>query len=131
MQAKDASARKKAFDFCWPAFLFTVPWLLYRKLWGVAAVLILVPMLGTYLLGSPVPSIAASLTIQLLFVLFGKSMYIQDAIKRIDRITREESDPVRARERIRRTGGVSVAGAVLGAVITLVPQIVLLSTLFR
>ena len=115
MLAKDPGAGKLIFGWCWPFFFVPIPWLLYRKQWAVAAALILIPMVLAYLF--PSGSSVSWTTVLILGAIWAKCLYVHNAIGKIRAIAAAETDPARRDEKIRQAGGVSVAGAVIGAIV--------------
>jgi prolipoprotein diacylglyceryltransferase len=49
--------------------------------------------------------------------MYAKSIYVQSAAAQIRRITAENKDPEVVRDKVRRAGGVSIAGGVIGGII--------------
>jgi Protein of unknown function (DUF2628) len=114
MQDRDPALKRIVRSWCWPAFLLPFPWLLYRKQWAMAAAVIVIPMVLAYLFPrNGVTSLATVITVATI----GKSMYVLDAAHKIRKLSGQEADPLRLRERIIQAGGVSIAGAILGAMI--------------
>ena len=102
---------------CWPGFFFPPAWLMYRKMYGWAALACALPVLATVLdfgvfhrvlIGAP--SIIG---------LAGRRIYVAEASKTIARIRAAgQSRPeVEVRQTLARAGGVSTAGAVVGGAI--------------
>jgi uncharacterized protein DUF2628 len=101
---------------CWPGFLLPTPWLLYRKMYGWAAITVLLPVflslvhvpsgvlrwigLGSAILGA-----------------FGKRLYLAAARRAIAAIRAGAPDEISARETIARAGGASHAGAAVGVLL--------------
>jgi hypothetical protein len=113
MQERDPGLKGIVRGWCWPAFFVPLPWLLYRKQWAMAAAVIAVPIVLAYLFHSS----RVSLGLAVATAMTGKSVYVMDAARKIRKLCTQERDPIRQRERIAQAGGVSVAGAVLGALI--------------
>ena len=100
--------------WCWPAFWVPIPWMLYRKQWIAAAATLILPILAAYFF--PLKG-STSFAIGVLIAMFAKSYYVTTAAAQIRAIMAMESEPAEVRDRVRRAGGVSVAGAVVGGVI--------------
>ncbi|HZH50473.1 MAG TPA: DUF2628 domain-containing protein [Microvirga sp.] len=114
MRAKDPALRRSPLTWCWPAFLVTVPWLLYRKLYLPAAIV----ALGPLALAIIFPKLAG-INMSGVFVVFGmlgKPLYVQSALKRIEKLRKRTMSQEELRSLAERAGGVSVVGAVLGSV---------------
>ncbi|WP_158814958.1 DUF2628 domain-containing protein [Methylocapsa sp. S129] len=101
---------------CWPGFLFPAAWFLYRKMYGYAAITILLPVLASLV---HVPGeITRWIGFGFAFLgAFGNRLYLARARKMIAEIRAAATDEANARETIARAGGVSVAGAVIGALL--------------
>lgn len=114
MRAKDPELRKLPPTWCWPAFLITVPWLLYRKLYVLAAVV----ALGPIALEIIFPKLSG-MNMSAIFVIFGvlgKPFYVQFAFKRIEKLRKRARNQEDLQALVEKAGGVSVLGAVLGSV---------------
>jgi RsiW-degrading membrane proteinase PrsW (M82 family) len=112
IEAAEPKHRQAVMSWSWPAFLVSLPWLMYRKQWMWAGVVLILPTILNYLFGYlSTALIATTVGMQ------GKSNYVIAALERIRKISSAETDPVRRRHRVARAGGVSVAGAILGTVI--------------
>jgi len=101
---------------CWPGFLFPAAWFLYRKMYGYAAITVLLPVLASLV---HVPGeITRWIGFGFAFLgAFGKRLYLARARRMIAEIRAAATDEANARETIARAGGVSVAGAVIGALL--------------
>ena len=108
------AAGRNAFSVCWPGLVFPQAWFLYRKMYGWAAFACVTPLLVTSIHGiggywkilAYSPALAA---------ISGRRLYVGAARRTIARIRAAEPDAAAAEEVIRRAGGVSIAGAVIGA----------------
>jgi len=109
-----AGKRRMARTWSWPAFLVPQVWLLYRKQWGMALAIIVLPTIIAYLIGSRG---ASGLTIALLMGMWGRTFYVLAAEEKIRKIEALGLGPTETRERIRRAGGVSRVAAVIGSII--------------
>src|SRR5262249_20343608 len=52
MQERDPGLKRIVRGWSWPAFFVPLPWLLYRKQWAMAAAMIAIPIVLTYLFHS-------------------------------------------------------------------------------
>jgi hypothetical protein len=100
---------------CWPGFFFPAAWFLYRKFYGWAALCCIVPILATTLNFGEFGR--ALLVAPGLLGLQGRRLYVATAGTTIARIRASSQNEEEARETIRRAGGVSIAGAVLGGLL--------------
>ena len=123
MKEKDPDLRSLAMGWCWPVFFVPIPWLLYRKQWGIAAAIIILPIVVAYLF----PDLAiGSGAIGLVLAILAKSVYVKFAASRIRGILATETDPDLRRIAIVQAGGVSVPGAIIGTVVLIAGIIVTL-----
>ncbi|THD47352.1 MAG: hypothetical protein E7774_04935 [Bradyrhizobium sp.] len=100
---------------CWPGLLFPQAWFLYRKLYGWAALCGLLPIVAvSFNLGEfkRVLLFAPSL-----IGLLGRRIYMDFAGRTVARIRASNDREDDARDNIHRAGGVSIAGAIIGAFI--------------
>jgi len=100
----------------WPAFLATVPWLFYRKMYAGGLILVSLPVLldlvvpgGLFLGWTFVIGLAAGL--------FGRQWYLDHAKRRILDACRIYPAGPHRNAFLRHTGGISIPGAVLGCTI--------------
>jgi hypothetical protein len=115
-------------SWSWPAFLVPQIWLLYRKQWGTALAIIVLPMIFAYLIGSRG---ASGLTIAILMGIWGRSLYVMAAEQKIAKISARGLGAAETRERIRSAGGVSRIAAIIGSIIlALCIAIVVLADLY-
>ncbi|MGO4523748.1 DUF2628 domain-containing protein [Microvirga sp. 2MCAF35] len=115
MRAKDPSLRKVPLTWCWPAFLITVPWLLYRKLYGWAAGLI--GAVAIFSLVLPTNSTGGTLAVHALLGMIGKGLYVQRALQRIEKLRSRASSEEELEALVKKAGGVSIPGAVIGTIL--------------
>jgi hypothetical protein len=100
---------------CWPGFFFPQAWFLYRKMYGWAAFVCVAPILAFNLVG---PGGARWVGYAMAFVgLAGRRLYVASARGTIARIRAAHRDDAEARDLLRRAGGVSVSGALVGGLI--------------
>jgi hypothetical protein len=101
---------------CWPGLFFPQAWFLYRKLYGWAAVSCVLPILvATFHIGGDFQRAFASAPA--FIALAGRRLYVANARRTIARIREVGSSEEEALQSIRRAGGVSTPGAVLGGLI--------------
>jgi hypothetical protein len=109
---------QKGLFACWPGLIFPTAWFLYRKLYGWAALSCLLPILVVALRvdGAFGQALAYAPSV---IALTGRRIYVAGARKTIARIRDASLDETDVRETIKRAGGVSVPGAVVGGLIFL------------
>lgn len=115
MRAKDPALRKLPLTWCWSAFLITIPWLMYRKLYGLAAGLIG----GVIAISLILPEISSTGTAGSYAVIsmFAKTTYVQHALKRIQKLRSRATSEEELETLVKRAGGVSIPGAVIGTIL--------------
>jgi hypothetical protein len=100
---------------CWPGLFFPQAWFLYRKLYGWAALCCLLPIVATALNLGVIGRLLVASTSVMGFG--GRGIYIAAARRTIVKIRATSRDEDDAQQTIRRAGGVSIAGAVIGGLI--------------
>jgi hypothetical protein len=115
MRAKDPALRKIPLTWCWPAFLITIPWLMYRKLYGLAAGLIG----GVIAISLLFPEISNTGTAGgfAAIGMLAKTTYVQHAQKRIQKLRSRATSEEELEALVKRAGGVSIPGAVIGTIL--------------
>ena len=124
------SAGKAGASWHWPAFFITFFWMLYRKMWGVAAAYVVL-MLASYLIlptvgmlaggvgGMMVMSLVHLVAVMVLPAVFANALYYRHCRNKIADTEALARDPeARSRELMRR-GGTSEVAAAIGAIVTL------------
>ena len=96
-----------AFGFCLPALLFGFAWFLYRKMWAMGLLLLVLPIALAFMFDSPGGSIGTTVAL----ALFAKSLYVHHALSKLDAARAGGEAAQRA------AGGVSLAGGLVGAAI--------------
>jgi len=103
---------------CWPALFVPLVWLLYRKMYAATALVTVTPIV-LFMLHCPPLVIRIAVMSTWILVGFGRHIYVWSARLEIADIRASASDDATALNAIRRAGGVSRAGAVIGVVLTL------------
>jgi hypothetical protein len=98
-----------SFGFCLPALLFGFAWFLYRKMWTVGVMLLVVPVALAFLFDSGGGSAGVAIAMSL----FAKSLYVQHAVAKIGALR----DAGAGDEAIAAAGGTSLAGGLVGGLI--------------
>ncbi len=109
-----ASSRPLVWSWNWWGFLFPVPWLFYRKLWAIGAALILLPILLDAVFGY---GSKGGMVLAALIGAGGIPLVIERAERKVRTVEALGLVSQQAIERLRRSGGVSRPGAVLGALL--------------
>jgi hypothetical protein len=107
--------RKFVANMCIPMFLIPFPWLMYRKMYLEAALLLLIPIL----LGIILPDLlgTGSIGAAVVLALHVKSWYLSRAKRKIKRISEQATSVDERRELIQKAGGVSLPAGVIGGAI--------------
>ena len=113
-QAQDRAKPDRALSWHWPAFLLTIPWLFYRKMYLGGIVLVVLPVLFDHIAPGSL-FFGSGLMIAFCTGLYAKSWYLTHALGKIDAATKRFPAMDRRLAYIRHAGGVSVPGAVFGA----------------
>lgn len=98
----------------WWGVLFPVPWLFYRKLWSVGAALVLLPVLLDAMTGF---GSKAGLVMAALVAAIGKPLVIERAERKVRAVNALDLLSQESIGRLRLAGGVSLPGAVIGALL--------------
>ena len=97
----------------WPAFLFTVPWLFYRKMYSGGLILIVLPVVFDHVLPGGL-FLGSGILIAVTAGAFGRSWYVDHALRRIAKAHGAFDDPSIRTIYMQRAGGISVPGAIFG-----------------
>ncbi len=110
---KDQATGKKSFSlrWCWPAFFFGSAWFLYRRMYALAAAFLFIPILLA--LFTPIGSTGGS-SLAVVLAMFAKAAYVGHAQSKIRKIKARAVSAEDAAAKIVRSGGVSIAGGVIG-----------------
>lgn len=114
VQARARAKPNRALSWHWPAFLLTIPWLFYRKMYLGGIVLVVLPVLFDHIAPGSL-FFGSGLMIAFCTGLYAKSWYLAHALGKIDTATKRFPAMDQRLAYVRHAGGVSVAGAVFGA----------------
>jgi len=109
-----ASGHPFVWSWNWWGLLFPLPWLFYRKLWAIGAAVVLLPVLLDALIGF---GAKAGFVLAALVAAGGKPLVVERAERKtrtIDALGLLSQESI---DRLRRAGGVSRPGAVIGALL--------------
>lgn len=101
------------FGWSWPAFLFWIPWMFYRKLYLVGTLLIVLPVVMGVFLPNWASVPLSGIAIMIFCGLTGKRGYIEHALRKIRKIEAAGFPAEECTARIKRAGGVSYLTAVV------------------
>ena len=116
LRSYDLKAKRGRAGFSFVAAFFTLPWLMYRKMYGAAGALLLAGLVIGFLL----PHATAGAGIGGVFGVMGKQLYLSHAEAKIKKISARQLSTEEHIAVISRAGGISWLGATLGSIITLV-----------
>jgi hypothetical protein len=116
MARKSETLSLPVVGWCWPAFFFNYLWLAYRRMYAAAFGFCLASMCAITALDviTPIPVQFFGPAFMIMCGLFGKSVYVMLAARRVRSILEEERNPTAAVISVRARGGTSW-GAVWGA----------------
>lgn len=103
----------------WPAFLLTVPWMFYRKMYSGGLILVAMPVFLDHILPGSL-FLGSGLLIALTGGLCGKSWYLEHAVRRIAKAQRGHPDAHARAAYLERARGVSLAAGIFGVLIQVV-----------
>ena len=105
---------------CWPAVFLGPAWLLYRTMFGLAAIVCSAPFIGAAMhIGQDALRYVGVLPLILGF--FARPLYVAKARATIARLRSEGHPDAEAKRLISAAGGVSRGGAIIGALILFAP----------
>ncbi len=112
----------------WPAFLVTVPWMFYRKMYSGGIILVALPVFLDHILPGSL-FLGSGLAIAVTAGICGKSWYLEHAVRRIAKARRtHDTDAARAAY-LARASGVSLSAGVFGALVQIVTATVIVMDL--
>jgi hypothetical protein len=112
----------------WPAFLVTVPWMFYRKMYSGGIILVALPVFLDHILPGSL-FLGSGLLIAITAGLCGKSWYLEHAVRRIIKAQRVHDDEHARAAYLKRASGVSLSAAIFGALIQIVTATVIVMDL--
>lgn len=101
-------------SWCWPAFFFPQFWLLYRKQWMLGLAVFVLPVIAVYLFQT---KSLIGWAISFVVAIFGRSLYVMHAERRIRNICELGLSAEETRARIERAGGVSPLALVVALIV--------------
>ena len=120
MQARDPSLRKLVFDWSYPTFFLFLPWALYRKMWKLIVIFLLLPIVvETVAFGEVLQGAKGAYLHLAIFAVaagFAKSLYVQSAVRRIRTLRARSQSEDEFMAKIEGKG-VSPIAAVAGSVL--------------
>ncbi|MBD7911812.1 DUF2628 domain-containing protein [Clostridium cibarium] len=106
------------FSWIWPAFFFSWIWLFYRKLNLFGAIYFVIHLVSIIFFPSIFPPIL--LIGNTLCALFSSHFYLKNCIKKINQIKFSNMDMDMYYRRLRNAGKVSIAGLVIGIIVSII-----------
>ncbi len=109
-----------AFTWHWPAFLVPFYWALYRKLWGWAALFLVVDILAAIF----IPFFSGTIT-HVGSAVVANYLYFRHVKRKVEAIRATSTDDVTAVERMNREGGTSILAVWAGIALLLLSSFLL------
>lgn len=123
-----AHHRRFRLSWHWPAFLLTVPWMFYRKMYTGAIILVALPVLLDHLLPGSL-FLGSGLLVAATVACCGKSWYLEHATNRFAKAKRDFGDKAERTVYLQRAGGVSLSAGIFGVLIQVVTATVIVLNL--
>lgn len=120
--------RRFRLSWHWPAFVLTVPWMFYRKMYTGAIILVALPVFLDHLLPGSL-FLGSGLLVAITVGCCGKSWYLEHATNRFAKAEREFDDTTERTVYLRRAGGVSLSAGIFGVLIQVVTATVIVFNL--
>jgi hypothetical protein len=119
MQSGTGRRRTAPISWSWPVFLGSFTWFFYRKMYAYGAIIIILPIILGYLLGS------TGSALPIVFAMWAKAWYVTHALNRIVKADKLGLMGAERSDYLQRAGGVSLpagifAGLLFAAVLALV-----------
>jgi hypothetical protein len=108
----------------WAAFLITVPWMFYRKMYSGGIILVALPVLLDHILPGSL-FLGSGLLIALTAGICGRSWYVGHAVHRIAKARWAYPNEVERAAYLARARGVSLSAGIFGALILIVTMTVI------
>jgi len=108
----------------WPAFVLTIPWMLYRKMYAGGIILVALPILLDHLLPGSL-FLGSGALIAVTAGLCGKSWYLEHAARRLAKAQRLFTTESAQAAYLARASGVSLSAGIFGALVQIVTATVI------
>jgi Protein of unknown function (DUF2628) len=113
-----------AFSWHWPAFVVTIPWMFYRKMYTGGIILVALPVFLDHLLPGSL-FLGSGMLIAVLAGFCGKSWYLEHAARRLAKARRLYPSEAAQAAYLARASGVSLSAGVFGALVQIVTATVI------
>jgi hypothetical protein len=119
MRSATGMRRRSPKTWSWPVFLGSFTWFFYRKMYAYGAMIIILPLVLGYLIGS------AGSALPILFAVWAKGWYVNIALSRIAKADKLGLIGMERTDYLQQAGGVSLpagifAGLIYATLLTLV-----------
>lgn len=111
MRQASGSRRTMPRTWSWPVFLGSFTWFFYRKMYAYGAMLIIVPMVLSYLFGS------AGGALSIVFAIWAKGLYVNSALSRIVKADELSLAGTERTDYLQQAGGVSLPAGIFAGLI--------------
>jgi hypothetical protein len=108
----------------WPAFVVTVPWMFYRKMYSGGIILVALPVFLDHILPGSL-FLGSGLLIAITAGVCGKFWYLEHAIRRIAKARHAHTGMDARAAYLERASGVSLSAGIFGALIQIVSATVI------
>jgi hypothetical protein len=111
MRSATGARRRSPKTWSWPVFLGSFTWFFYRKMYAYGAMIIILPLVLGYLIGS------AGSVLPILFAMWAKSWYVSSALNRITKADKLGLVGIERTDYLQRAGGVSLPAGIFAGLI--------------
>ena len=110
---RSATGRQRTMPrtWSWPVFLGSFTWFFYRKMYAYGAMLVIAPMVLSYLFG------AAGGMLPIVFAMWAKGFYVNSALNRIVKADKLGLTGAERSDYLQRAGGVSLPAGIFAGLI--------------
>jgi hypothetical protein len=102
--------------WCWPAFIITVPWFFYRKMYALGVGVVALLTVLELMMGE---STAGGAAVFAIMAINARSLYIHHANRQLKRLRAAHTDKAELLRRAAEQGGVSPLSAAIGTVLVI------------
>jgi len=114
-----------AFSWLWPAFMLTIPWMFYRKMYTGGIILVALPVFLDHLLPGSL-FLGSGFLIAVTAGLCGKSWYLEHVVRRLAKAPRLYASEAAQSAYLARARGVSLSAGIFGGLIQIVSGTVII-----
>ncbi len=125
MRSATGMRRRSPKTWSWPVFLGSFTWFFYRKMYAYGAMIIILPIVLGYLIGS------AGSALPILFAIWAKGWYVSSALNRIAKADKLGLIGAERTDYLQQAGGVSLPAGIFAGLIyaTLLALVIFAATI--